>query len=339
MPEGRVSVLVEFDLAPELLDRIRAVDPRVEVSVLGREHRRALRAGPEADPAVREEALRLLSRAEVLFARWFGLPREAMEACRSLRWLQVTSAGVDRILESGTLPPGVTLTNVSGLHAVPIGEYILGAMLMFAKGAHRFLRAQARHEWVRFMPTVLAGKTAGIVGMGAIGRAAARYARAFDMHVLGIRRSAAAPAADDPDAHELLPLSALHDLLRRSDFVVLAVPLTRETRRLIGEAELRAMKPTACLINIARGAVVDEAALVRALREGWIGGAVLDVFEQEPLPPDSPLWDLENAILSPHVSGGVDDYDARATAIFVDNLGRYVAGQPLRNVVDPERGY
>jgi len=138
---------------------------------------------------------------------------------------------------------------------------------------------------------------------------------------------------------ELLPPSELPALLADSDFVVLSVPLTKETRHLIGEAELRAMKPTGVLINIARGAVVDEAALVRALKEGWIGGAGLDVFEREPLPPESELWGMENVILSPHLSGGTEIYNQRAVGIFCENLRRYLAGERLLNLADAERGY
>jgi phosphoglycerate dehydrogenase-like enzyme len=174
--------------------------------------------------------------------------------------------------------------------------------------------------------------------MGHIGGEVARLAKAFGCRVLATRRSVSERAAGE-GVDELLPASALPYLLAQSDFVVLCVPLTGETRHLIGEAELRAMKPTAVLINIARGAVVDEAALVRALKEGWIAGAGLDVFEQEPLPEDSALWSLENVILTPHISGGTEIYNQRATGIFCENLRRYLAGEPLMNLADAERGY
>ncbi|MBI5289890.1 MAG: D-2-hydroxyacid dehydrogenase, partial [Chloroflexi bacterium] len=140
-------------------------------------------------------------------------------------------------------------------------------------------------------------------------------------------------------ADEILPSSELPRLLRESDYVVLSMPLTPETRGMIGEAELRMMKPTASLVNIARGPVVVEEALILALREGWIAAAALDVFEREPLPADSPLWDMENVIVSPHISGGTEIYNVRAVEIFAENLRRYLDGQPLRNIVDPARGY
>jgi phosphoglycerate dehydrogenase-like enzyme len=211
-------------------------------------------------------------------------------------------------------------------------------MLMFAKGAPGFLRAQARHEWLRYMPKELLGATVGIVGMGHIGEEVARLAKAFGCRIVATRRSVQA-ATRDALADELLPASELHRLLEVSDYVVLAVPLTPETHGMIGGAELRAMKPDAVLVNIARGAVVDEPALVEALRERLIAGAALDVFEREPLPEDSPLWELDNVIISPHISGGTEIYNQRAVDIFADNLRRYLAGEPLRNVVDPARGY
>jgi phosphoglycerate dehydrogenase-like enzyme len=212
-------------------------------------------------------------------------------------------------------------------------------MLMFAKGAHRLLRAQSERRWTRLLPSELRDRTVGVVGMGAIGTEVARLAQAAGCRVLAIRRSAAARRSGEAPADEVLPPSDLPYLLSESDYVVLSVPLTEETRHLIGPDELRAMKPTAVLINISRGAVVDEVALVRALKEGVIGGAGLDVFEREPLPDDSELWGMENVILTPHISGGTERYFQRAVPIFCENLRRYLDGRPLLNVVDPQRGY
>jgi phosphoglycerate dehydrogenase-like enzyme len=260
------------------------------------------------------------------------------EAAPRLKWIQLTSAGADRLLNSGFVEQGITVTTVSGLHATPIGEFIIGAMLQWAKGAPRTLRAQIKHEWTRFAPTELYGKTVGIVGIGHIGAEAARLAKAFGCRVIATKRTATAPSTE-PYADEILPSSELPRVLAESDYVVLCVPLTNDTRGLIGERELRMMKPTACLVNIARGAVVDEAALIAALRDGVIAGAAIDVFEQEPLPADSPLWDLENVILTPHISGGTENYNRRATEIFAGNLRRYLNGDALENVVDPARGY
>jgi phosphoglycerate dehydrogenase-like enzyme len=264
------------------------------------------------------------------------------DAAPRLKWIQLTSAGADRMLNSGFVEQGITVTTVSGLHATPIGEFIIGAMLQWAKGAPRTMRAQLRHEWTRFAPTELYGKTVGIVGIGHIGAEAARLAKAFGCRVIATRRSATAAETADhagAPADEILPSSELPRLLAESDYVVLCVPLTNDTRGLIGEKELRLMKPSACIVNIARGPVIVEDALVAALREGVIAGAALDVFEHEPLPAESPLWDMENVIITPHISGGTEIYNQRAAAIFADNLRRYLSGEALRNVVDPARGY
>ncbi len=352
MPEHTrpLHILVTFALEPALVERIRAVDPeRIEVDVLGRDQRQLLRGfryPSERERAAVAEGLHgAFSRADVVFGFWGAELHEAFtglgsiaEVAPRLKWVQLTSAGADRLLNSGMIEGGIVVTTVSGLHATPIGEYVLCVMLMFAKGAPGFLRAQGRHEWLRYMPGELRGATVGVVGMGHIGEEVARLSKAFGCRVVATRRSVTRPASD-ATADELLPPSALHHLLAQSDYVVLAVPLTAETRGLIGEAELRAMKPTAVLVNIARGPVVDESALIAALREGRIAGAALDVFEREPLPADSPLWDMDNVVVSPHISGGTEIYNERAVGIFADNLRRYLRGEPLRNVVDPARGY
>ncbi len=344
------QILVTFALEPELIERIRAVDPRrIEVSVLGQDQRQLLRGfryPSERERAAVAEGLQGAFReANIVFGFWGAELHKAftgmgsiLEVAPRLKWIQLTSAGADRLLDSGFIEGGITVTTVSGLHATPIGEYVLCVMLMFAKGAPKFIRGQARREWVRYLPQELRGKTVGIVGMGHIGAEVARLAKAFGCRVLATRRSLTRTKRGE-HAYELMPASELHRLLGESDYVVLCVPLTEETRGMIGEAELRAMKPTAVLINIARGPVVVEETLIRALREGWIAGAGLDVFEREPLPPESPLWDMENVIMSPHISGGTEIYNQRAVEIFADNLRRHLAGEALRNVVDPARGY
>ena len=348
--DRRLRGLVTYALEPELVQQIEGVDPRIEVRVLGQQARQLFRgqlrypSELEAQTA-RRELEEAMAEAEVLFGFWgpalidmYPTPEKLRAQAPNLRWVQLTSAGLDRAARSGLIESDFMLTSASGLHATPIGEYVLCLMLMFCKGAERFMRAQGRREWIRYMPQELYGKTVGVVGLGHIGTEVARLAKAFGCRVIGSRRSVTARTKDGL-VDELLPPSALPELLAESDFVVLAMPSTPETRHLIGEAELRAMKDTGVLINIARGAVVDEAALVRALKEGTIGGAGLDVFEQEPLPPESELWELENVIMSPHLSGGTVIYNERAVGIFCDNLRRYLAGQPLMNLADPARGY
>jgi phosphoglycerate dehydrogenase-like enzyme len=349
MPDT-TKVLVTFALEPELVDHIRAVDPAgIEVDVLGKDQRQLLRGfryPSERERAVVAQGLQGAFRdAEVVFGFWGAELHKAFtgmgtltEVAPHLRWVQLTSAGADRLLSSGFINEGITVTTVSGLHATPIGEYVLGVMLMWAKGAPKFMRAQLRREWVRYLPQELQGKTIGIVGMGNIGAEVARLSKAFGCRIIATRRSGQ-PRDGDDHADELMPQAELPRLLRESDYVVLCVPLTPETRGIIGERELHMMKDSAVLVNIARGAVVVEADLVQALRDGTIAGAALDVFEQEPLPEESPLWDMENVIMSPHISGGTEIYNQRAVDIFADNLRRYRAGDPLRNVVDPSRGY
>ncbi len=342
-------IVVTFALEPEHADRIRAADPGLEVSVLGQDLLAALR-GKRRFPSERQAATPLdeletaLADAEVLFGFWGGaLPSLvcAGDLPEKLRWVQLTSAGTDRV-DPALIRAGLTFTTVSGLHATPIAESVLGYMLMFEKGWPALWRRQAEHTYDRMIvPRILAGRTVGVVGMGAIGLECARLAKALGCRVLGIRRSVA-ERGPDTVADEVLPPGALDELLAESDHVVLAVPLTEETRRMIGAAQLRTMGARAersYLINIARGEVVDETALTEALREGVIAGAALDVFEREPLPEDSPLWELDNVIITPHISGGVANYNELATSIFCDNLRRYLDGEPLRNIVDPDRGY
>lgn len=355
----RLHVLITFALEPELVEQIRAVDTeRIEIEVLGQDQRRLLRGfkypSEREREAVAEGLHGAFERADVVFGFWGSELHHALsyvsakeqvagklslkDVAPRLKWIQLTSAGADRLLNSGFIEGGVTVTTVSGLHATPIGEFILTVMLMWAKGAPQTLRAQLRHEWTRFAPRELYGKTVGIVGMGHIGAEAARLAKAFGCHVVATRRSAASDGGHEA-ADVMLPPTELHRLLDESDFVAVCVPLTQETRGMIGEAELRAMKQSGFIINIARGPVIVEEALIRALREGWVAGAALDVFDQEPLPSDHPFWDMENVILTPHISGGTEIYNERAVAIFAANLRRYLDGAPLQNVVDVARGY
>jgi phosphoglycerate dehydrogenase-like enzyme len=339
------EVVVTFALEEELVREIEAVDPRLHVRVLGQEARqlfRGMRPYPSELQSVTglDEIKQALADAEILFSFWGGnitslvdLKKEAPK----LRWVQLTHAGAERV-DPALIRNGITFTTAGGLAATPIAEFVLAFILMFSKGWPRQFRAQQEHRYARYMPREVFGKTVGIIGMGYIGSEVARLAKAFGCRVLGMRRSFTT-RGPDPVADEAVPPSELDYLLRESDFVVMAAPLTAETRHMIGEAQLKQIKPTAYFINIARGACVDEQALIAALKDGTIAGAGLDVFEREPLPPESELWDLENVILSPHVSGGTEIYNLRATRIFTENLRRYLAGEPLVNVVDPERGY
>lgn len=291
-----------------------------------------------------EEFVARLPETEVVCSYW--MPRSWHEKAAKLRWLQGSGAGVDGLRPTGILDPssGIIVTTATGIHAAVIGEYVLCSIMMFNRNWPQMVRLQDQHIWPRSASWYnlegreLDGQSIGIIGLGHIGRRIAQLARAFEMRVLATRRAVEA-GASDPDVDQLYPMNRLHEMLRESDYVVLAVPLTPETEHLIGEAELRAMKPEAYLVNIARGRVIDEAMLIHALQEHWIAGAGLDVASKEPLPEDSPLYSLPNVILTPHIAGGSTRYNERLAALFADNLQRYRSGQELRNLYDPARGY
>jgi phosphoglycerate dehydrogenase-like enzyme len=252
----------------------------------------------------------------------------ALRQAQQLVWLHTFSAGVDDRFFQRLLERGVRLTNSSGAHAVPIAHTVLLYLLAWSRDLRGWLEAQARRSWEPRPIVDLQARVLGIVGLGAIGCEVARLAAAFGMRVIGTRR---APRGDEPC--ETWPPSRLHELLSAADYVVLTVPLTDETRHLVDAAALGCMRPHAVLVNVSRGAVVDETALVAALSSGRIAGAALDVFDSEPLPADSPLWTMRNVIVTPHSAGTAPGGDERATEIFLANLRRYVVGEPLRNEV------
>lgn len=267
------------------------------------------------------------------------VPGSLLVTAPRLRWFHGWGAGVDGLLRHpGLAERDFILTNTSGIHPNQMTEHTLALMLAFARRLPEAMRAQTGRTW-RHMENnevfELAGKTLLVVGLGAVGQRIAQVAAALGMRVLGIRRT----PGPLPDIEHVAGIEGLPEHLPEADFVVLVTPLTPETRGLIGERELRLMKQDAYLVNVARGGVVDEKALVHALREGWIAGAGLDVFEQEPLPADSPLWEMPNVIITGHYGGVSPAYDDRAFEVFLDNLHRYRAGQPLRNVVDKRLGY
>lgn len=327
----RVNILVTSAIGDDCLRFINEVDGTNVHDVSG-----LLRSELEGDTVARVKFDASLAEAEIVYG--LRLPQDVIKKAPNLKWVQVMSAGVERFLDADMRESQVVLTNVSGIHAIPISEFVIGLMLMFVKDSSTCMDLKQKRKWERISPVVLANKTVGIVGLGSIGQQVARLAKAFGMRVVATRRSAReGDRARNVDA--MVPSSRLNDLLGESDFVVLSVPFTAETSMLMGESELRSMKQSARLINIARGGIVDEHALIRALREGWIAGAGLDVFANEPLPVDSPLWTLPNVFVSPHVSGTREDYVLAATKLFVDNLHRYLAGKRLRNVVNKVRGY
>ncbi|HVB73909.1 MAG TPA: D-2-hydroxyacid dehydrogenase [Ktedonobacteraceae bacterium] len=292
-----------------------------------------------------EELVTRLANADVLCSN--DIPANLGQLARRPRWIQVPSAGVDALKPTGLLDAGseIIITTASGIHATTICEYVFGSMLIFNWNWPQMMRLQSQHTWARSPSWYhlgrreLIGQTLGIVGVGSIGRQIAKLGHAFGMRVLGMRRSLPADELKDADVDAYYTQERLHDLLGQSDYVVLAVPLTPATEKLIGEAELRAMRANAYLVNIARGRVVDEQALIQALKEGWIAGAGLDVTEEEPLPPDSPLYGMQNVILTPHISGNSIHYEERLAELFAENMRRFRAGEELLNRYDAARGY
>jgi phosphoglycerate dehydrogenase-like enzyme len=277
-----------------------------------------------------EAAAVVMPRVEILFA--WGFPGALLGRAPALRWIQGMGAGVEPFLVP-ELAPTVVLTRAAGVFGPWMAEYTLGWCFWVAQRMERFRRQQAARRWEVASPTRLAGATLCVVGLGDIGRTVARAAGRLGMAVVGVSRT----GRRVPEAERVYRAAALRPALARADFAVLTVPLTPETRGLIGRAELAAMKPSAWLINIARGAVVAEGALLQALRARVIGGAVLDVFSEEPLPAEHALWELDNVVITPHISG--PSLPRETTPIFNENLRRYLAGRPLRHVVDRRRGY
>ena len=323
----------------ELLDELRAIDPRIRIEMLSREQRPYLAAGKgdAAEPEAKALAA-TLGEAEVLLAA-FDVPADIMQRTPKLRWFHTFSAGIDRFVEWGFLRREIIFTNGSGPTAVPIAEYIVMTMLMLAKSAATYVRQQDERRWDRGRGFELRGKTVGIIGLGQIGSEAARLATALGCRVIGSRRSVTEAHEHAEGVDLLLPASDLPRLLAESDFVVLAAPATGETKALINAAALTQMKRGSHLINIARGSLVDEAALVAALQSGHLAGAALDVFDPEPLPPESELWQLKNVLITPHVSNASEHFLRRQVDLVKENLRRYLAGEELVNLVPPERGY
>jgi phosphoglycerate dehydrogenase-like enzyme len=274
--------------------------------------------------------------AEVIYGLDFptGLPKLAPK----LKWVQILGAGTDHLAGgSGLFESDIIITKLGGPSLPNIAEYVMGAMLSHVKLSKAYILAQPKRQWNRLSGDTLAGKTVGIVGLGRIGACVAQFSKAFSMRVLASRRSIG--GAPEPHVDVLYPADRLLEMLPQCDFVVVAAALTPETRNLIGERELRAMKKTALLVNVARGEEVDEQALIRALKEQWIAAAHLDVFQQEPLPPSSPLWDMPNVTITPHASAALPGLAMGRMHIFADQIRRYLAGKPLLYVVDKQKGY
>jgi phosphoglycerate dehydrogenase-like enzyme len=317
-----MKAIIYADLLPALAPKLAAVAPDLQLIPIP--------ASGELPPEAAD--------AEIFYYN-YAFPRSiiatVIRTLPGLRWIHASNAGVDHLLYPELLASDVLFTNSVGAHAISISESVLGMLLFTVKRFGSHWDAQKEHRWAPARKDELHGKTLGIIGLGHVGAEVARLGQAFGMRVVATRRNPEKAAHVDT----LLGPDGLPQLLAESDFVVMCAALTPETRQMIGERELRQMKKTAYFVNIARGALVDEDALVRALREGWIAGACVDAFVQEPLPPEHPFWSLPNCFVTPHTSANTPQLMARGLDIFVENVRRYRAGEPLMNLVDKRRGY
>jgi phosphoglycerate dehydrogenase-like enzyme len=334
-----VRVLSTMAFPDRWLDWLGGVSPQLAITQIT-----AATAGEVPPDAWRE--------VEVLYS---GAAYPDPAIAPNLRWVQLDTAGADGVLDTPLWRSDVAITTLRGVGPPTAAEYALMMVLSLAHHLPTMLDGQRRRywpsaddRWQQLMPRELRGATLGVVGYGAIGREIGRLARAFGMTVLGLRQGATATAAyslppigeaRDAEPDRLFGPDGLHEMLARCDYVVLAVPSTPATFQLMDEAAFRAMRPSAMLVNVARGAVVDEQALIRALREQRIAGAALDVFETEPLPDHSPLWTMDNVIVTPHVAGLTPHYHERIMDLFAQNLRRYLVGEPLLNQVPRDRHY
>jgi len=331
-------VLVTAPFPERLLDKIRSVSPDIQVEQ---------RPLPEGKWPAEESTM-----AEVYYAI-SAIPRP--EQAPNLHWVQTHWAGVNHLRDHPIWDSDISLTNASGIHAPNMAQYVMAQILAWAHRTPRWFHYQQKREWPgnrwqKFVPDELQGKTLGIAGYGSVGREVARVASCFGMRVLATKRDARQIADEeytltsmgDPAgnlATRIYPGEATRSMVSECDYVVITLPLTERTHHLFDAEMFRAMKADAFLVNVGRGPIVNETDLVKALKKGWIAGAGLDVFETEPLPGGSPLWNMDNVIISPHVSGFTEAYDERVTDLFAENLRRFMAGQPLLNVVDREEGY
>lgn len=338
-----LNVLIASYLEPELIAKITQEVPEANVvyrpDLLGKPRYVADHSSrPTRTPEQEAEWRSLLQQADVLFDFDYGNLETLPELAPRLRWIQATSAGIGQFVRRMKYDERTDwiFTTASGVHARPLAEFAIMAMIMFAKDFAYLQREKNAHHWQRYCAEELAGRTVAIIGLGKIGREVARLAHAFDMRVIGTRRDVTKPVEN---VDQLYHPDDLFSLLPQADYLILSTPHTPETEGLISAAAIAKLPSRAVIINLARGLVVDEPAMIDALQHGRIRGAALDVFEVEPLPPDSPLWDMENVIISPHSASTADSENQKIVQIFCDNLKRFLTGEPLYNVLNTELLY
>jgi len=325
-PGGRVRAVLCGPLDPSWRDALGGRFPDVDVQVF------ANLAAASASEAAAD--------AHVLLTGGGHSADAFLERARDLRWIQTSSAGVDGICTPALVArPEVALTAARGIHGDQMAEHTLALLLALTRSLPTFLRQQARREWKRHPLPEMRGRTMMVVGYGTIGRSIARLGRAVGLRVVGVRRRGEARPDEPVEGVEVVGVEALDSRLGGADYVVLTLPLTTETQGMFGPDRLARMRVGSFLVNVGRGQVVDEGALAAALGDGPLAGAALDVFAEEPLPPESPLWDLPNVIVTPHVAAASPRYFEQVMHVFTDNLARFLADEPLRHVVDVARGY
>ncbi len=306
--------------------QIKAVDPRIELIEVPPDK---VREGNDYEMVLVEGGNRTHYHGELDWTEYQRLFND------NLKWIQLCSTGFSDNITPQVLDASVTLTNAPGLHTYPIAESVITAMLDHAKHIKQRRIDQEKHHWNQLKCDELYGRTVLLIGLGNIGKRTAKLCSAFDMNVIGTKRS----VTEVPDVDKVFPVSELLDHIPEADYLVVAAPLTSETRGMLGEKEFRVMKKTGYYINIGRGAIANEEALIKALREKWFSGAYIDTFEVEPLPSDHLFWDMDNVLLVPHDSHSSPYIGDRVVDIFCDNLKRYVAGKKLMNICDPKKGY
>lgn len=348
--EETVRIMIATPLEEELVREIQDVDPRVEVLYEAdllppprypSDHKGEPDFYRSADDERRWKEM--LGDAEILF----GAPGEStpglLDAIRrgfSLRWLQATNAGVGEQVRAADLAreelDRVMITSASGVHATPLAEFSIFGLLAFAKDLPRLLRDKENKRWDHYPMQELREQTLLVVGLGKVGLEVARLARSFGMHTIGTKRR---PGGEFSNVDEIYASGHLKELVPRADAVVVTLPLTEETEGMVDRKAIELMKPGCVLVNVGRGGVVDEEALIEALKDNKLRGAALDVFREEPLHEDSPLWELPNVLISPHTAALVAAENKRIVRLFTENLRRYLGGEPLLNQVDPEMFY
>lgn len=337
------TILIASYLEPEYVRDIEAAYPQVKViyrpDLIGKpryiaDHTASVQRTPEQE----QEWQSLLAQADILFDFDHSHHEDLPELAPNLKWIQATSAGIGKFVERMRYAERThwKFTTASGVHARPLAEFCIFSMLYFAKNYEYLDSEKKAQHWARYTTSELRGRTLSIIGLGNIGREVARLAKAFDMRVIGTRRD---PSKSVEYVDALYPPTDLRPLLENTDYLVLATPHTRETEGLITAEALALLPKGAVIINIARGAVIDQNAMIAALQNGQLRGAALDVFEVEPLPAGNPLWSLPNVIISPHSASTAETENRKIVDLFIENIGHFLADEPLTNLLDVQRQY